>query len=67
MPPHLLPDAVAALSVWTPTRAMAELAWAALDGRTLPLRYLGVLTFWTALAAVIGTAALSRQNRARFG
>ena len=67
MPPHLLPDAVAAFSVWTPTRAMAELAWAALDGRAIPLRYLGVLTFWTALAAGISATALARQNRAQFG
>ena len=66
-PPHLLPDAVAAFSVWTPTRAMAELAWAALDGRAIPLRYLGVLTFWTALAAGISATALARQNRAQFG
>lgn len=67
MPPQLLPDAVAALSVWTPTRAMAELAWAALDGRALPLRYLGVLAFWTVLAAGISATALARQNRAEFG
>lgn len=67
MPPHLLPEAVAAISVWTPTRAMGELAWAALDGRSLPLRYLAVLSGWTVVAAAITWLAQSRHRRDIFG
>lgn len=67
MPPQLLPDAVAAISVWTPTRAMGELAWAALDGRALPLRYLLVLAGWTALAAAITWWAQTRHGKTAFG
>lgn len=67
MPPQLLPEVVGAISVWTPTRAMGELAWAALDGRTLPERYLLILAGWTMLAAAITWAAQRRNHRALFG
>lgn len=67
MPPQLLPETVAAISVWTPTRAMGELAWAALDGRALPLRYLLVLAGWTALAAAITWWAQTRHRKTAFG
>lgn len=67
MPPHLLPDVVAAVSVWTPTRAMGELAWAAVDGRSLPLRFVAVLSAWTALAAGITWAAQTRHGKLNFG
>lgn len=63
MPPHLLPDAVGAISVWTPTRAMGELAWAALDGRALPGRYLAILTFWTLAAGVVAWLAQTRHGK----
>lgn len=67
MPPQLLPDTVAAISVWTPTRAMGELAWAALDGRALPQRYLLVLAGWTAIAAAITWWAQARHRKTAFG
>jgi ABC-2 type transport system permease protein len=67
MPPQLLPETVAAISVWTPTRAMGELAWAALDGRSLPERYLAVLAVWTAIAALITWLAQTRQSKVDFG
>ena len=67
MPPQMLPDAVAAISVWTPTRAMGELAWAALDGRALPLRYLAMLAGWTAIAAAVTWAAQARHARRSHG
>ena len=67
MPPQMLPDVVAAVSVWTPTRAMGELAWAAVDGRSLPLRFVAVLSAWTALAAAITWAAQTRHGRLKFG
>lgn len=67
MPPQMLPDALAAISVWTPTRAMGELAWAALDGRALPLRYLAMLAGWTAIAAAVTWAAQARHARRSHG
>jgi ABC-2 type transport system permease protein len=67
MPPQLLPEVVGAISVWTPTRAMGELAWAALDGRALPERYLLILAGWTMLAAATTWAAQRRNHRALFG
>lgn len=67
VPPIALPTAIATLSVWTPTRAMGEIAWAAMDGRALPGRYLAVLAGWTLLAAAITWAAQRRNARALFG
>jgi ABC-2 type transport system permease protein len=67
MPPQLLPEAVGAISVWTPTRAMAELAWAALDGRALPPRYLLLLAGWTATAIAITWLAQTRHHKTTFG
>jgi ABC-2 type transport system permease protein len=67
VPPVALPTAIATLSVWTPTRAMGEIAWAAMDGRALPGRYLAVLAGWTLLATAITWAAQRRNARALFG
>jgi ABC-2 type transport system permease protein len=67
MPPQMLPEAVAAISVWMPTRAMGELAWAALDGRALPGRFLAVLAAWTLAAGAITWLAQTRHRKARLG
>jgi len=65
MPPQMLPEAVAAISVWTPTRAMGELAWAALDGRALPARYMALLAGWTLAAAALTWLAQTRHRKTR--
>lgn len=67
VPPIALPSAIAALSVWTPTRAMGEIAWAAMDGRDLPMRYMLVLAGWALAAGLITWAAQLRNRRALFG
>ena len=67
VPPEALPSGVAALSVWTPTRAMGEIAWAALDGRDLPVRYLVVLGVWALAAGLMTWLAQLRNRRALFG
>jgi len=67
VPPIALPSGVNALSVWTPTRAMGEIAWAAMDGRALPGRYMLILAGWTLLAAGVTWAAQRRNRRALFG
>lgn len=67
MPPFMLPELVGAISVWTPTRAMGELAWAALDGQAPSLRYLLVLAGWTMLAAAITWAGQRHHRKVLFG
>ncbi|MCB1396076.1 MAG: ABC transporter permease [Rhodobacter sp.] len=67
VPPIALPAGIAALSVWTPTRAMAEIAWAALDGRDLSGRYMAVLAGWALLGALVTWGAQIRHRRALFG
>lgn len=67
VPPVALPSGVAAISVWTPTRAMGELAWAAVDGRAWSGRYVAVLAGWTLLALGATAFAEARRRRALFG
>jgi ABC-2 type transport system permease protein len=64
VPPMVMPDAINAISVWTPTRAMGELAWATIDGRAWRLQDLGSLGAWTLAAAAMITIAQMRQRRA---
>jgi ABC-2 type transport system permease protein len=64
VPPMVMPDAINAISVWTPTRAMGELAWAAIDGRAWRVQDLGLLGAWTAAAAGLIAVAQIRQGRA---
>lgn len=67
VPPVALPSGINALSVGTPTRAMGEIAWAAMDGRELPARYLLVLAGWALLAGGVTWLAQRRNARALFG
>lgn len=67
VPPVALPAAIDAISVWTPTRAMGEIAWAALDGRTPSGQYLAVLLGWAVLAGLVTWSAQRRHARALFG
>ena len=61
VPPMAMPATINAISVWTPTRAMGELAWAAVDGRAFGLVDLGLLAAWTGVAA--GIVALAQRPR----
>ncbi|WP_323036128.1 ABC transporter permease [Pararhodobacter sp.] len=67
VPPVALPAAINAISVWTPTRAMGEIAWAALDGRALSGQYATVLLGWALLAGAVTWVAQRRHARALFG
>lgn len=67
VPPVALPAAINAISVWTPTRAMAEIAWAAMDGRALSGRYMVVLLGWALLAGAVTWTAQRRNAQALFG
>lgn len=64
VPPMAMPDAINAISVWTPTRAMGELAWAAIDDRAFAVWDLGLLGAWTVAALLIVAVAQMRQRRA---
>lgn len=65
VPPMLMPEAINALSVWMPTRAMGELAWAAIEGRPFAPRDLGLLAAWTLAAAALTRATQMRHRRPR--
>mgnify|MGYP000855156405 CR=1 FL=1 len=67
VPPIALPSGINALSVWTPTRAMGEIAWAAMDGRAIPTRFLAVVLGWALLSGAITWLAQRRNARALFG
>lgn len=63
VPPLAMPDAINAISVWTPTRAMGELAWAAVEGRAFAARDLALLAAWTgAAAALVGLAQIGQRR-----
>ena len=64
VPPMVMPGAINAISVWTPTRAMNELAWAAIEGRAWAAQDLGLLAAWTLAAAALVSVAQMRQRRA---
>lgn len=64
VPPMVMPDVINAISVWTPTRAMGELAWAAIEGRAWARQDLGLLAACTLAAAAVARVAQMRQRRA---
>ena len=63
VPPMAMPATINAISAWTPTRAMGELAWAAIEGRAWNLQDLGLLAAWTLAAAAM--TCLTRLPRRR--
>ena len=64
VPPMAMPATINAISEWTPTRAMGELAWAAIEGRAWSRQDLGLLAAWTLAAAAI-TVLTTRPWRRR--
>lgn len=63
VPPMFMPAAINAVSQWTPTRAMGELSWAAVNGTAWEPRHLMLLLVWTLVAAAVGGVAQSRHRR----
>ncbi|WP_370402081.1 ABC transporter permease [Sulfitobacter sp. JB4-11] len=53
VPPVAMPAAINAISQWTPTRAMGELSWAAINGTAWDAGYLSLLLGWTLAAAAV--------------
>ena len=53
VPPMFMPAPIAAISEWTPTRAMGELSWAAINGKAWEPRQIIILLGWSLLAMVV--------------
>jgi|TARA_B110000908_G_scaffold162297_1_gene207573 ABC-2 type transport system permease protein len=53
VPPIAMPAAINTVSQWTPTRAMGELGWAAVNGAPWDTGYLGLLAVWTVAAVIV--------------
>ena len=53
VPPMFMPAPIAAISQWTPTRAMGELGWAAINGSVWELQQFFILMGWTLLAIAV--------------
>ncbi|MEM9967916.1 MAG: ABC transporter permease [Pseudomonadota bacterium] len=50
VPPMLMPVWVATISTWTPTRAMGELGWAAVNSTALQPVHIYIILGWTTIA-----------------
>ncbi|MFK7753297.1 MAG: ABC transporter permease [Sedimentitalea sp.] len=67
VPPIAMPGVINAISQWTPTRAMGELSWAAINGTAWSPFYLVMLMVWTGVAcAVIGLAGVRNRGALAF-
>lgn len=64
MPPMFMPASIAAISVWTPTRAMGELGWAAVSGKPWEIQHVAILMGWSlfAVAVIIVARYLSKRS-----
>jgi ABC-2 type transport system permease protein len=63
VPPMLMPETINAISNWTPTRAMGELSWAAINETTWEAHHLLLLLAWTMAAAAVAGVAQMRHQR----
>ena len=66
VPPQALPAQINAISQWTPTRHMGEVAWAAVDGRALPADSLTALLGFTIAFVALTWIAYHRDKQLRF-
>tara|TARA_R110002072_G_scaffold30554_4_gene95347 strand:+ start:1590 stop:2327 length:738 start_codon:yes stop_codon:yes gene_type:complete len=67
LPPQMLPDIVARISPYTPTRQLGELAWAAVLDSPMPLASIQGLAAYTAGAAVIALTMWRRDETIKTG
>jgi len=66
LPPEGMPDWLAAISTWTPTRAGRELVISAATGLELPSSVLPVLAGWTVVFGAVAVWAIRRDQGRRF-
>ena len=62
VPPMAMPQAIDAISQWTPTRAMGELSWAAVSGLSWDRHDLLLLAAWTLAACGVASLAGIRNR-----
>ncbi|SLN10933.1 ABC transporter permease [Oceanibacterium hippocampi] len=67
LPPQALPDPVAAISPYTPTRELAELAWAVVLGRSPDKTAILGLIGYTLLFGLVAGWAAARDQWTRYG
>jgi ABC-2 type transport system permease protein len=65
MPPSMLPDIVARISPFTPTRHVGELAWASVLDRALPLESMAVLALYAGGSALLALILWRRDEAVR--
>ncbi len=65
-PPDRLPGAVQQVSPYLPTRMLAEIAWAAVDGRGLPLVAAGGLAAYAVVFMAYASWRFRREERRRY-
>lgn len=63
VPPMFMPTPIAAISEWTPTRAMGELSWAAVNGTAWEPRQMIILLVWSLLAVTVFFVSCSYAKR----
>ncbi len=66
IPPIGLPKIVDEISIWTPTRQMAELGWSAINGQMADNRTLMMFAGYTILFALIAFLLILRDRQRRF-
>ncbi len=67
IPPMQFPATIETISTYTPTRHMAELAWHAVSGASLPVESLLAIGAYTLLFGATATLAAARDRAKRFG
>lgn len=65
MPPALLPDWVARISPFTPTRHVGELAWASVMNEPLPLHSISVMALYAGAGALVALVMWRRDEAVR--
>ncbi len=64
--PITFPKIIDAISIWTPTRQMAELSWSAINGEMADNRTLMMFVGYTMLFAVLASLLILRNRKKRF-
>ena len=67
IPPQNLPQRVAEISVFTPTRHAGEIAWAVVGAGAIPLSSVAWLIGYTAVFTVLAYAGYRRDETRRYG
>ncbi len=67
IPPIAMPEIVKSISIWTPTRQMAEFAWSAVELKLPDMQYILGLGAYTLAFAMLVFWLVKRDGKKRFG